>query len=76
MRTLNIAEINEVSGGEWQLGFDLVFVEGDIKGEETVQDIAAGVAQVYGGAVDTMADFFTWWDPAGFYSSCGGGGGR
>ena len=62
MRTLNSNEVSEVSGGEWEVGFDFGFFDGYVKGDETIQEI-------YGGAVDMMADFFTWWDPNGYYSS-------
>jgi hypothetical protein len=69
MRSLNAEEVTNVAGGEWSVTLDLVFVEGTLSGPETAQEI-------YAGAVDAMADFFTWWDPAGYYSSgCGGGGG-
>jgi hypothetical protein len=76
MRTLNSNETDQVSGGEWEIGFDFGVVEGSLSGPESIQDIASGIGDIYGGAVDAMADFFTWLDPAGFYSSCGGGGGR
>jgi hypothetical protein len=81
MRTLNFKELEYVSGGDWSLGFDLGVIDGTLSGTETVQEIAGsianGVSVAYGGAVGAMANFFTWWDPAGYYSSgCSGGGGR
>lgn len=69
MRDLKIAEVTEVSGGEWSVDFAVGPVKFHFEGEETAQEI-------YGGAVDAVADFFTWWDPAGYYSSgCSAGGG-
>jgi hypothetical protein len=62
MRTLNISEVSEVSGGECSVDFEFGPIGVHFSGPETVQDI-------YGGAVDVMADFFTWWDPNGYYSS-------
>jgi hypothetical protein len=70
MRTLNNVEAEHVSGGEWHLDFDLGFINGGFSGPESVQQVVGGA---YYGAVDAMADFFTWWDPAGYYDSgCGG----
>ncbi len=72
MRALQANEIAEVSGGDWQVTLDLVFVEVTVSGTESIQDIGGGIADMYGGAVDSMADFFTWWDPNNYYSSsCG-----
>lgn len=76
MRTLKVDEIAQVSGGEWQVTIDLHFVEVTFSGPETIQEIGGGIADIYSGGVDYMADFFTWWDPNNYYSSsCGGGGG-
>ncbi|MES2604730.1 MAG: hypothetical protein V4603_07310 [Pseudomonadota bacterium] len=69
MRNVSVSELEEVSGGEWTVTLHLGIADVELSGPETAQEI-------YGGAVDAMADFFTWWDPVGFYSACGGGGGR
>lgn len=69
MRFLDKDEITNVSGGNWKVNLDLGIIEVELSGTETG-------GQIYGGAVDYMADFFTWWDPAGYYgSTCSGGGG-
>jgi len=62
MRNLEIQEMELVSGGfEWEINLGgVVRVRGD------GSDIAAG----YDWAVGQMSDFFTWWDPAGYYSGC------
>ena len=67
MRTLNVMELDSVSGGDWSITVSLGNVfEGTISGTESIQEIVGGA---YGGAVDAMANFFTWSDPAGYYSS-------
>ena len=66
MRKLDEAELNSVSGGDWSFSLDFGGVGIEVSGEETIQEIVGGA---YGGAVDAMANFFTWWDPAGYYSS-------
>ncbi len=66
MRTLNSMELENVSGGDWSWEVDLGITKFIVSGEESVQEIVGGA---YGGAVDAMANFFTWWDPAGYYSS-------
>jgi hypothetical protein len=76
MRALHENEVEIVAGGDWSVTINLPFVDVKMSGPESIQDVLSGVGDAYGGAVDYMADFFTWWDPAGFYSSCGGGGGR
>lgn len=73
MRTLNCGELEFVSGGDWSFEVDLGVTKWIVSGDETLQDMvgsaADAVSGAYGGAVDAMADFFTWWDPAGYYSS-------
>ena len=59
MRTLGIQEIGMVSGGaEFHIGTDDIWVEFE----------SPEVSEVYNWAVDQMADFFEWWDPAGYYN--------
>jgi hypothetical protein len=75
MRNLNSRELECVSGGDWSIGFDAGVVEGEISGEETIQDIAASVANgasdAYWYARDAMADFYE--AIANYYASvCGG----
>jgi hypothetical protein len=62
MRNLEIQEMELVSGGfEWEINIgNVVRVSGD--GDD--------LANAYDWAVDQMSDFFTWWDPAGYYSGC------
>lgn len=63
MKSLNMEEIENVSGGwDWTISFgDFVEVSG------TGEELASG----YYWAVGQMSDFFTWWDPAGYYSASG-----
>jgi len=62
MQNLSVKDIESVSGGwDWELNIGPITVSGS--GEE----LASG----YDWAVDQMADFFTWWDPAGYYSASG-----
>lgn len=59
MRTLGMQEIAMVSGGaDFHIGTDGISVDFD-SGE---------IGMAYDWAVDAMADFFQWWDPAGYYS--------
>jgi hypothetical protein len=63
MRSLKVEEMEVVSGGwEWTISFgDFVEVSG------TGEELAAG----YDWCVSQMSDFFTWWDPAGYYGPVG-----
>jgi hypothetical protein len=78
MRNLDEQELEVVSGGDWELSFDLKVVGGKISGDEDVQDMAAAVAEIassaYATAVDATADMFEWiangWN---FAASCGRG---
>ncbi len=78
MRTLNIAEMEQVSGGDWSFGFDLKVVYGEVSGNETIQDIvggaADGISDAYWTARDATADLYGWM--FGYDSMCNGGGGR
>jgi hypothetical protein len=61
MRTLATQEIGCICGGttnaiEWR-PFDSPFTSDEVAG-------------AYDWAVDQMSDFFTCWDPAGYYSGC------
>ena len=57
MRTLNVMELDSVSGGDWSVTVSIGdVIEATLSGPESVQEIVGGV---YGGAVDAMADFFT-----------------
>lgn len=60
MKNLTNIEIDKVAGG-WDFEFDI----GIVKFSGTGEELAAG----YDWAVDQMSDFFTWWDPMGYYSS-------
>ncbi len=58
MRELNLKELDEVSGG-WSLWWDFGVVGGSMEGSEVI------AAYYY--AVEQTSNFFTWWDPAGYY---------
>ena len=63
MRSLNMEEVGTISGGwDWSINIGGI-VEVSGSGEE----LMAG----YDWAVDQMSDFFTWWDPAGYYQASG-----
>jgi hypothetical protein len=59
MKNLTVQDIETVSGGEVTWEFDVGFfsMQGD------GGDLAAG----YDWCVSQVSDFFTWWDPAGYY---------
>ncbi len=63
MKNLTVQETQTVSGGDIEWEFDAGFFK--VAGDGS--DLAAG----YYWAVDQMSDFFTWWDPAGYYSASG-----
>lgn len=64
MRTLNLMELERVSGGEWEFEVDLGVTKFVVKGDESVQDMAAAamdaMAPTYWAARDAMADFYEW----------------
>lgn len=72
MREVAMNELSEVSGADWKFGFNLGFVNGEVSGTETIQEIASAgyglVSDAYWGAREAMTGFFTWWDPCGFYN--------
>lgn len=69
MRTLDESDVLAVGGAGWEVHLDFGFIDFKVNGPETAQEI-------YAGAVDYVADFFTWLDPANYYgSACSGGGG-
>ncbi|MDO9319764.1 MAG: hypothetical protein Q7V56_16420 [Gammaproteobacteria bacterium] len=59
MRTLGKQEIELVSGGLE------IYIDTDWAGIDSGSD---DLVTAYDWAVDAMADFFEWWDPAGYYS--------
>jgi hypothetical protein len=58
MRELKTEEIDQVSGGA-DFWFDFGFVGGTFSGSEFIAS--------YYYAVEQTRNFFTWWDPAGYY---------
>ena len=62
MKNLTVQEIETVAGGEITWEFDVGFFSMSGDGG----DIASG----YNWAVGQMSDFFTWWDPMGYYDRC------
>jgi hypothetical protein len=62
MQNLSVEDIENVSGG-----WDWVFEFGPITVSGTGEEFAAG----YDWCVSQMSDFFTWWDPAGYYGPVG-----
>lgn len=58
MRVLEAMEVESVTGG-FNIHINLGIVEIDMTGKE----LSAG----HNWAVNKMAGFFTWWDPAGYY---------
>jgi len=64
MRTLNGTELEHVSGGDWELGFDIKIIHGEVSGDESIQEIAAAASGAISGAYwdarDAMADFYEW----------------
>ena len=58
MRELTSNEVEVVAGGV-DFWFDLGIVGGTFSGSEAI------AAYYY--LVEQTADFFTWWDPAGYY---------
>lgn len=63
MKNLTLQDVDKVSGGEVEWEFDIGFFR--ISGDGS--DFAAG----YNWCVGQMSDFFTWWDPAGYYQASG-----
>lgn len=59
MRSLENQEIDSVAGG-WDAVFHFGIVDVNVSGQELVG--------AYDWAVGQMSDFFTWWDPAGYYN--------
>ncbi len=59
MRTLQMHEIEQVSGG-FEISIDLPGIDVLITSED--------ISMAYDWAVDSMTDFFEWWDPAGYYN--------
>lgn len=81
MRNLNTNEVESVSGGDWRFAFDFQVVEGEISGDESIQEIAAAASNyatgAYWAARDAMADFYERVANSVAYDlGCGGGGGR
>jgi hypothetical protein len=79
MRELISKELDCVSGGDWAFEVDFGVVRWLVEGDESIQDIASGAADVasdaYWTARDSMADFYE--SMAGYFATtCNGGGGR
>lgn len=62
MRAIATDDLNGIYGG-WHVSVDFGAVEFEFSGEE----IYSG----YNWCVGQMSDFFTWWDPAGYYEASG-----
>lgn len=59
MKSLNMEEIENISGGwDWAIN-----IGGVVEVSGTGEELVAG----YYWCVGQMSDFFTWWDPAGYY---------
>lgn len=76
MRELNGMELNCVSGGNWELELNGGVISVTLSGDESVQDMAAAVANVasstYWAARDATADLFEWMAIGWEYSArCG-----
>lgn len=76
MRTLDRNEIALVSGGEWEFEVDLGVTRFLASGPESVQEIAAGIGDIFSDAYwtgrDATADFYSWIASGWAYSaSCG-----
>ncbi len=61
MQNIDLENLDSVAGG-WDVTVDLGPVQFNFSGEEA--------AAAYDWSVNQMSDFFTWWDPAGYYSGC------
>ncbi len=64
MRALDERELSLVSGSSWKVGWDFGIFEGEVSGDESIQDVVGAVADVassaYGTAVEATTDMFEW----------------